>query len=139
MKNNGLYTTIDKSVLMVAPNATRLNPSPLSRPILSSSADSLKLNEIISTSPMFAASHWLSCIYENPEQSSELMREYLRESSKVNSDAVYMGLEQITLPYVSIIHEIIAKELQRDTSMSFNWNFPEDNSFLKKIGDKSYR
>lgn len=139
MKNDGIYTTNENTVVMVAPNSTRLNPSAISRPLLSSSSDSLKLNEIISQSPMFASSHWMSRIYENPEQSSMLMKEYLLESSKVNSDAVYTKDAQVSLPYVAMIHEILSKELQRDTSMSFSWNNPPDSSFLTKIGDKTYR
>ena len=138
MKEKGIYTTVDKTVVMVAPNSTQLNPFALSRPLLSSSADSHKLNDIISTCPMFASSHWMSKIYENPEQSAALMKEYFNESLKVNGDSVYTNGAQIVLPYIAMIHEILSNELQRDTSMSFSWNNPPDNSFLLKTGNKSY-
>ena len=111
MKNNnntGIYTTPDGGALLFAPNSTTLNTAVIFRPLISSNEDSIKLNEIISTAQMFSSCHWMSRIYENPEQATLLLKEYITESARINGDAVYTGKAKITLPYIPIVHEILS-------------------------------
>ena len=88
---------------------------------------------------MFASCHWMSCIYENPDSAAKMVKEYIRESKIANGVDVYTNGGKLTLPYIPSIHEILSKELQRDTSNSFNWNTPLSGGFLDKIGNSSYR